>query len=167
MSAIDCVVTDLDGTVYNTQHREYLAPLEKFTGSNWIEYCKACKGDTPVAGMVAALQIHANNGLPIFLVSGRREEARAETIWRLNEDSVPFFELRLHSDNDIRHNGEYKVDYIEQLKARGYNPVLMYEDIVTVAQMIETQTGVPVVTIKPHYEDLITVSLNNLAPEES
>lgn len=161
---IDIVLSDLDSTVCDVSHREHLAPADKADTQNWIPYSKACSEDTPIAGVVQTLQL-LSKSYPIFMVSGRNVEATIETFSWLTEHSVPFTSLHLHSEDDLRHNGEYKVAYIEELRAMGYNPILMLEDSPTVSRMIEA-AGVPVLRVAPPYVDNIGVSFNHITDSE-
>lgn len=59
----------------------------------------------------------------------------------------------LREIGDIRPNGVLKVDYINSLRERGFDPVLFYEDWPEAARMIQEKTGVPVLGINPFYEE--------------
>lgn len=111
-------------------------------------------------GTIAALRLLAPV-YPVFIVSGRNIEARMETKLWLKKHDVPYSSLRLRTARDIQHNGEYKVAYIEILRASGYNPVLMLEDHIGVGEMVEA-VGVPVISVHPRYDDSVGVNFNNL-----
>lgn len=158
MARTQCIVTDLDSTVCNVEHRSNLAPQDKTLNLNWVEYSKACIDDTPNEAVVRLLQILALT-FPIFVVSGRNVEAVEETQEWMRRHNVPYTEIRLHSDSDLRHNAEYKLEYIQSLRDRGYEPVLMLEDHQAVADAV-TAAGVPTLLVTPPYEDSIGVSFN-------
>lgn len=156
------IVCDLDSTLANTLHREHLAPEADLRADveNWIPYSKACINDTVIAGVRQALNLYAAAGYLIVFVSGRNEEALEETKQWLFDNKVSCDGIRLHKATDLRHNGEYKANFINELKENGFEPVLMFEDHVSVCEMIEERTGVPCVTVRPRYEDNVGVSFN-------
>jgi hypothetical protein len=160
---INIVLSDLDSTLADVQHRAHLARLDSQHPNDWIKYSLACINDTPMAGPVRTLQMLAET-FPIYLVSGRNIEAQDATEEWLNLVGVPYEELRLHRSTDDMHNGRYKVGYIQELRSRGYNPMLMLEDHLAVAAMVEA-VGVPVLSVNPRYDDTIGVAFNNLEPQ--
>ncbi len=156
------VLYDLDSTMFNVEHREHLAPAgtDREDVNNWIAYSKGCISDTVVEGVAQSARMYHEAGYRIHIVSGRNEEAREETILVMALNNVPWDEIRLHAASDLRHNGEYKSLYINELKGRGFEPVLMYEDHVSVCEMIEERTEVPCITVRPRYDDQVGVSFN-------
>lgn len=157
------VISDLDSTLADTRHRAPLAHTGPSSShEDWIDYSKACIADPPIKGSIAALKL-LSKLYPIYLVSGRNVEAEAETIFWLEMNDVPWTSLRMRSTNDIQHNGEYKVAYLQMLRKQGHDPVLMLEDHVGVAEMVEA-IGVPVLSVNPRYEDTVGVRFNNLTP---
>jgi hypothetical protein len=156
------VCYDLDSTLFNVQHRENLAPdgPNRRAVENWIAYSKGCINDTAVEGVAKSARMFYRAGYGIHIVSGRNVEAMDETIAVMNKFQIPWSEIRLHSSDDLRHNGEYKAQYINELKDRGYAPELMFEDHEEVCLMIEELTGVPCITVRPRYEDNVGVSFN-------
>lgn len=160
----DIVLSDLDSTLADTRGREKFAAIGG-SHEDWIAYSKACIDDAPITGTIAALRLYADAGYPIFLVSGRNIEAEKETRTWLAIHEVPFHHLRLRKSGDIQHNGQYKAAYVRELRDRGFNPVLMFEDHVGVSELIEAES-VPVVTVNPRYEDAIGVNFNNLTDDQ-
>lgn len=163
MSNADKVISyDLDSTMFNVQHREHLAPEEHLKGAleNWIPYSKGCVDDTVVEGIAESARLFKAAGYRIHIVSGRNVEAYDETVWSLNTNDIPYDEIRLHTSDDPRHNGEYKAAYLNSLRDRGLTPMLMFEDHEAVCAIIETQAHVPCITVRPRYEDNIGVSFN-------
>lgn len=158
------VVCDLDSTIAHTQHREGLAPPdgpERVDVQNWIPYSMACKDDPVIEGVAELLRIlHYAAGYDIFFVSGRNAEALLETVDWLNGNDIPWAEVRLHTAQDLRHNGEYKAEYIKSLQDEGRKVMLMLDDQIDVCRIIEERTGVKCITVRPWYEDKVGVSFN-------
>lgn len=162
---IKVVLTDLDSTVANTEGRAHLAAVGNPSHADWIEYSRACVNDEPIAGTVATLRLLKAADYPIFIISGRNAEATEETIYWLRQHNVPFDHLRLREPGDIQNNAEYKAWWVRKLRDMGFEPVLMLEDHVGVARAVEAE-GVPVLTVRPWYEDTVgvnTASMENRA----
>jgi uncharacterized HAD superfamily protein len=156
------VCYDLDSTMFDVFHREHLAPEGALRADvdNWIDYSKACVGDTPVAGVMKSAKMFKKAGYNIFFVSGRNFEAYDETIAVIEANDIPWDSIRLHKSDDLRHNGEYKVQAIRDYIELGYEIELFFEDHVSVCEMIERETGVPCISVNPRYNDGVGVSLN-------
>ena len=152
------VFFDLDSTVANTEHRSGVLGGESH--QSWVTYSRFCLGDTPIEGTVAAVRLFHAQGFDIHMVSGRNAEADLETRAWLAHHGVPFHHLRLRAADDIRNNAFYKVAYIRDQRARGVEAVLFFEDQVKVAQIIQQETGVPVINVRPWYEDSVGVAGN-------
>lgn len=157
---VNIILSDLDSTLADTRGRAHLAATK--TGHDaWVAYSRACVTDLPISGAIRTLQLLSLN-FPVFLVSGRNVEAETETRLWLDANEVPFTRLRLRKGNDIQHNGHYKVEYIRALRREGYNPLLMLEDHLGVAELVEAE-GVPVLSVNPRYDDAVGVNFNNLS----
>lgn len=168
MSTPRIICYDLDSTMFDVHHREYLAPEGPNRGEvdNWIDYSKACIDDTVIEGVAQSARLFAEAGFYIYFVSGRNIEAYQETVDTLHKWNVPWHYIRLHRADDPRHNGEYKSQFINELIASGNRVELMFEDHVSVCEMIEERTGVPCITVRPRYDDGVGVSFNlNQHPE--
>lgn len=155
------ILSDLDSTISHVHHREHLAPAtDRELLESWIDYSRACIDDEVIEGVAQALRLYREAGYSIGFVSGRNVEAEEETKQWLTKNNIPFDFVRLHTPEDPRHNAEHKVKYIESLQSYGFEVVLMFEDHVSVCQEITEKTGVPCVTVKPHYDDGVGVSFN-------
>jgi hypothetical protein len=163
---IRVVLTDLDSTVANTEGRAHLAVPGAPRHEDWIAYSRACVNDEPIAGTVRTLQLLAASGLPIFIVSGRNVEAVQQTQEWLARHNVPFDHLRLRKPDDIQDNAEYKAAWVRELRQNGFDPVLMLEDHIGVAKLVEAE-GVPVLTVRPWYEDTVGVRVSSMENRET
>jgi hypothetical protein len=162
------VLYDLDSTISNTLHREHLAPAENREAlESWIEYSKACINDPVIEGVAASARLYQRLGAAVGFVSGRNEEARDETIAWLERHSIHPDLLKLHDENDPRHNGEHKAKFVKELQAKGWTVELFFEDHISVCEYIEAETSVPCVTVRPRYEDNVGVSFNLVNGKEA
>jgi hypothetical protein len=145
------VLSDLDSTIAHTQHRWHLAPSVDPT-SDWDKYAAACMGDSPVLGVVTALRLFSQHHL-VHIVSGRTATAQVLTERWLDVYRVPYDALALRAVGDYRANADIKVAYIEDLRSRGFDPVLFYEDHPDVVREIQERANVPVVGVNPFYAE--------------
>jgi hypothetical protein len=143
------VLFDIDSTLAHTQHRWGLNPNAD-PASSWEAYCAARLGDTPLAGTVAAARLHYPHHL-VHLCSGSDASSEAVTRQWLDLHRVPFDDLRQRPLGDRTPNEDLKVNYVFELRARGLEVVLAYEDWETAARALELKAGVPVIGVNPFY----------------
>lgn len=74
---------------------------------------------TPVITLVQALAAHPRVG-DIIIVSGRSEEARAETENWLTENRVPYSRLILRDEGDYRPDDVVKRGILDRLRSEGH-----------------------------------------------
>ena len=71
-------IFDLDGTLCNTDHRDYL--LARTDARKWDDYFKACENDTPISALVQIFVALRKNASDILIFTGRGEQSRKQTI---------------------------------------------------------------------------------------
>jgi hypothetical protein len=146
------VLFDRDSTLGNTRHRWHLSPMKDPT-SSWEMYAAACWWDPPIPGTVAAARLHYQHHR-VHICSGMDGSAYETNLSWLERHRVPYDEVRLRRAGDVETpNADLKVGYILELKSRGIETVLCYEDWGPAAADIERRTGVPVVGVNPFYPD--------------
>lgn len=152
MQKTKVVCVDLDGTVSDALSRQHLKPPKGSPLSEWRTFHQACTFDTPFAGIVLLLRaLHTSH--QIHFVSGRFVEMQAATETWLAKHAIPYDALRLYGPTDRPTKNEvYKSLYVQQLKQRGFTPVLFIEDEGYVADYIESTTGIPVLCVNQGYE---------------
>jgi hypothetical protein len=146
------VLFDRDSTLGNTRHRWHLSPMRD-PASSWAVYAAACIGDQPLPGPVAAARLHYPHHR-VHICSGMDGSAReANRLWLARND-IPYDAIRLRPAGDTEiPNAELKVSYIFELRRRGVETVLCYEDWGPAAAEIHERTGVPVVGVNPFYPE--------------
>lgn len=153
------VITDMDSTLFNTEHRHHMAN-ECLMSGDWDGYSKACVDDELILGTAATLRLLYPHHR-IHIASGRSEAARTETEWVLNNFGFAYDELFMFDRSmwpEKPTNGALKVHYIQELRARGYQVVLFLEDWWETAEAIEA-IGVPVLCVNPRYKTPLTTHL--------
>lgn len=148
------VVFDLDSTLADTRHRQWMIPLIKATnnkGPTWDGYSVACEGDTPIASTVF-LARWFNEVNDIVIVTGRSEAARQLTVNWLLYHSIPFTRLIMRPAGDRTPNPIFKVEAIDQLSDEGHEVRLVVDDYQAVADaMRHYYPDIPVLIVNPGY----------------
>ena len=129
------LVCDLDGTLYNIEHR--LKYVRGEGRKNWPMFFAGIKDDKVNAWCAVLLErfTRGADGIHIVLYSGRGAEYRASTAMRINEDDV------LHSDLFMRMVGDYRRDDVVkeiildfEILTR-YEPYIFIDDRPSVCRM--------------------------------
>lgn len=148
------VVFDKDSTLFNTFQRWHLSPMRD-PESSWERYSQACIDDEPIPGTIRAAELHWPHH-QIHICTGASATAEHVARQQLVIAGVCYDYLKMKAIGDNRPNEEYKIAYIEELRAAGVEVVLFYEDWGPAAHAIEERTGVPVVGVNPFYpEDMV------------
>lgn len=146
------VLFDRDSTLGGTRHRWHLSPMRD-PASSWARYAAACIDDPPIPGTVAAARLHYPHH-QIHVCSGMDGSAWDANLWWLRLHGIPFDGVRLRPAGDTEiPNADLKVSYILELRSRGIETVLFYEDWGPAAEEIHARTGVPVVGVNPFYPE--------------
>ena len=107
------VIVDIDGTIADNNHRlHHIQGVPK----DWKSYHAGVYGDAvirPMVELVKALYIHHKR---IYLVTGRPEESRDDTIRWLSEVArCPWDELHMRPNGDFRPDYEIKLEILENI----------------------------------------------------
>ena len=81
----DIVIFDLDGTLANIDHRKHF--IETPT-KDWASFNAACSKDTKISFTCNLLCSLASAGFSIYIITGRDEAYRAETVTWLSENNL-------------------------------------------------------------------------------
>jgi hypothetical protein len=142
---------DLDSTLADTRHRWGLSPMSD-PSSDWGRYCAARMGDTPFPGAVAAARLHYPHHR-VYVFSGSEESSAAVTRQWLDLHRIPFDDIRQRPPGDNAPNGRLKARFICELRERGIEMLLYYEDHPQAAGQIEMLAEVPVLVVNPRYPE--------------
>lgn len=123
---MDCYVFDLDGTLADCSHRLHFITGEE---RDWAAFYAACLKDTPIHHMVRLCYdlSEMNN---IVFVSGRSDECREATEAWLDAhlSSIMSPPLYMRKAGDYRPDDVVKMELLEQVRADGYLPIMVFED---------------------------------------
>ena len=111
------VMSDIDGVLARTEHREHL-----MLSSKWAEYNEACVGDKPNIEAIALIMGYYERGYHVVLISGRSEAVSDETKEWLLDNGVPYHALMLRPLTNKRDNADFKLiainDYLKKSKSQ-------------------------------------------------
>ena len=139
------IIFDLDGTLANEGHRNYLAAAGK-----WDDYFAACDNDAPIPHAITVLQALAMAGHNVEVWSDRSEGhadvVRAKTIQWLSENGILAHIncLRMRPHKDHRKDTELKAEWY---KTAG-RPDLVFENRDQAVRMWR-EAGVPCFQVAP------------------
>jgi beta-phosphoglucomutase-like phosphatase (HAD superfamily) len=128
----NCWIFDMDGTLCNDGHRRhYLADGKK----DWVGWFNDMDKD-PVHEVVAQFYEYAvERNIPVFICTGRDETYRDVSQFWLDEHGFLVDELYMRRKGDRRDDSIVKKEMLEEIRALGYNPVLVFEDRDRVVKM--------------------------------
>ncbi len=105
------IIVDIDGTLANNAHRQYLVIGEK---PNWEQFFSLVSLDLPIEPIVELCKsLQLTNKYKIVLVSGRPERCRQETVKWLNQHEIIFNEFYMRKDGDKRPDYMVKKDILD------------------------------------------------------
>jgi phosphoglycolate phosphatase-like HAD superfamily hydrolase len=122
---VKCYIFDLDGTLADDSHRWHHVTK---TG-DWEAYYAAATEDKPISHVIEVAKALQSAGFFIAIVTGRSESIRAETEDWLLAHGILFQELIMRKRTDRRRNSELKLEALETLRAKGYMPLMVFEDL--------------------------------------
>jgi hypothetical protein len=126
-----CYVFDLDGTLANLEHRLWYIQKPE---PNWRGFFRACAADLPIAPIISMVR-DLSQSANVVIFSGRSDEVRDITISWLIHHEVPYVDLYMRKEGDIRHDHIVKKEILGQAIADGWEPILFVDDRKTVVDM--------------------------------
>ena len=105
------IFSDVDGTLFNNEHRAGAIPADRSNTANWHEFNALHIYDTPIQYRIDFLNALALEHLVIYLTS-RTETFHDSTKAQLNMAKCPPGPLVMRSANDNRKSEDFKVNAI-------------------------------------------------------
>lgn len=125
---MNCIVTDIDGTICE---KRTIGNYEYGHGSvldKW-ETSITERPPRPIAPMRTILQAAANGGLWVLYATARRELLREQTHKQLIADAFPTpAKIYMRPDGIRLAQDVLKVRYLEEMRAAGWEPAVWFED---------------------------------------
>lgn len=120
------IITDIDGTLFNNEHRVEHIPEDKSHSDNWRKFNSLHIYDQPIRYRIQFLQaMSMQPGTSFIYATGRSEEFRDETRSGLNMARAPIGDLLMRPIGDHRSGAEVKVSLLHGLSR---NAVFCYID---------------------------------------
>jgi uncharacterized HAD superfamily protein len=115
------IIFDLDGTLADNRHREYLIEGED---KQWRKYLAKCAKDSPVQKMISMLN-EMSEEYEIIILTCRSDEVEEETVEWLEEHGVNYDRLiMLPKGKWSTSDHEFKRGKLKELT----NPVMAFDD---------------------------------------
>lgn len=131
-----CWIVDIDGTVANTEQRiHYITNGHK----DWAAWHANAHKDEPIKQMVELLDMAVDTDIKIVLCTGRDEKCRQDTIDWFDNNDIPFDALYMRKAGDRRDDDVVKYELLQQIRADGYDPILVFDDRDRVVKMWRSQ----------------------------
>jgi len=128
-------VFDIDGTISNHKSRG----KNSRSPYDWMRV----KEDSVNEHVKEMLLLHKNSGYKIIIVSGRDSVCRDLTVEWLNENSIPFDELFMRKENDMRADDVVKEEIIDNDILPRYNIRAWVDDRLKVVRALHKK-GIPI-----------------------
>lgn len=119
-----CYIFDIDGTLADITHR--LRHIQK-EPKDWRTFFASVSKDMPIGHMLKlAWALRDSPG--VAYVSGRSDECRDETVDWLRLHGAPYGPLYMRKAGDHKPDHELKIELLAQLRADGYEPIMVFDD---------------------------------------
>lgn len=128
------VIFDLDGTIANIDHRRYLVEQEP---KYWDRFHQMCVNDRPNEKVIAMLNLLADQGYKIIILSGRDERVQNETRTWLAEHKIRYKHLKMRDHNDYTPDEVLKLSWLKKIGKR--NVLYVFDDRDKVVNMWREQ----------------------------
>ena len=129
------IACDIDGTLFNNDHRAEFIPQDKSHADNWRRFNELHIYDEPIQYRIKFLRLLAMMpGVRIVYITGRSDEFRDETIARLNLVQAPKGNLYMRQSDDHRKAADVKIDIIR--RAIGHDGFALIDDDASVCNAV-------------------------------
>jgi predicted kinase len=127
------IIFDIDGTLADLNHRlHYVNSFPK----NWEKFLAGCKDDLPIEQTIFLNGLLAHSkAFDIVLSSGRSENERKDTEEWMAKYGVKYDKLYMRPAGDMRADYVVKREMLDQMRADGREPWLVFDDRQSVVDM--------------------------------
>lgn len=173
------VICDLDGTLFDCQHRLHHVSGHK---KNWDAFFEGIPDDPVVEPVLAVVRAMILKGFAIVITTGRPEKCRTMTEDKLDEHAVPYTMMYMRPDMNTRPDHVVKAELYEKIKNDGYDVILAIDDRKSIVDLwrslgictlqcapyddLGPATGILTLLVGPSGSGKTTYADNNLPFEE-
>jgi phosphoglycolate phosphatase-like HAD superfamily hydrolase len=133
-----CYIFDMDGTLTDTTHRQHLV---RGPEKNFPAFEQSSHLDPPHAHIVELALILKKAGHVTVFVSARSEDVAMHTLLWLQEQGLEG-PLYMRNAGDNRGDEIVKLELLAELRADGYEPIMVFDDRSKVVAMWRA-AGIP------------------------
>ena len=137
------IICDIDGCIFDNNHRTHLIPSDKSCVENWARFNKACLSDKPIKSVIdfvkfLALQRTGEHHRAITFVTSRGLDAKDETRAQLTTRFFDFnISIKMRRMDDNRSTVDYKRDVFLRLSDKFVSDSVIIDDHAGVIKMVE------------------------------
>ena len=135
------IFCDIDGTLFNNEHRVHAIPADRSNTANWHEFNALHIYDTPIQYRIDFMNALAMEHLVIYLTS-RTETFCDSTKAQFNMSKCPPGTLVMRGVDDHSPSAEFKLDAIErELSCRGLirDQFMLIDDDINVCDAVSAR----------------------------
>lgn len=140
------VIFDIDGVLSDAAGRQHFLELGR---RDWTAFFEAC-GSDPVIEEVATLMALLASDLQVILLTGRPQRVQPQTVAWLERYGLRWDVLIMRHWNDYEQVTDFKRGVVMDLRDRGFDILLAFEDDPSNHQMYRDE-GIPCVYLHSGY----------------
>ncbi len=140
------VVFDIDGVLSDAAGRQHFLDYGQ---RDWVAFFEAC-GSDPVIEEIATLMGLLDQSLQVILLTGRPQRVQAQTVAWLERYGLRWDLLIMRNWNDYEQVTDFKRGVVMDLRDRGFDILLAFEDDPSNHQMYVDE-GIPCVYLHSGY----------------
>ncbi len=141
------VIFDLDKTLCDNKHREYLAKLP-LSENKWKNFHKLCNYDPNISPMIQLVDMYRNFAYQIIFCTARPEYVRIETkCWLKKHMYNDDFKLFMRGHDDDRPSATIKQIMLDGIR-KEYYVLMAFDDS---QECVDMYVKNGVVCLKPYY----------------
>ena len=119
------IIWDIDGTIANIDHRRVFVRNGK---KDWKSFNNTMHLDEVYQDIHWLYNVIAATGVTMLFASGRGEEQRDVTEQWLADNGFVYTKLYMRPARDYRPDNIIKAEILEQMRADGFNPTMVFDD---------------------------------------
>jgi phosphoglycolate phosphatase-like HAD superfamily hydrolase len=143
-----CILVDMDGTL--TDYDSRLPHILETTPPDWDKFYENQVNDPPIKAVVEIVQ-GLSLSYPVFICTARPDRYLEATLDWLHANAVPYYQVMMRpADQEWRDTQDLKADMVQEIQARGFTPVMAFEDHPDTVAMYDAR-GITTLKLKDHY----------------
>jgi phosphoglycolate phosphatase-like HAD superfamily hydrolase len=151
---LPAVIFDMDGTLCDIEPIKHLVS-QGLKSKNFSEFHKRSADMDPIEWVVNEARSWHEVGANVIIVTARQHLFRTSTVDWLHQHGVPFTELHMRRDGDVRDDVDIKKDILHDLK-NTYRVLWAFDDRPDVVALWQTH-HIPV-TVVPGWVDEVSLT---------